>query len=75
MQRVYGAPEVGDFIFEESTGKWEDSMNDLRDLEEDGVVESVGIDVGCEEAEQRINLTVADREGWVDVAVVVVEGA
>lgn len=38
MEGMEGAPKVGDFVFEETAGEGEDSVDGLGELEEDWVV-------------------------------------
>ena len=45
MNGVEGAPEVGDFVFEEAAGEGEDAVDGLGELEEGGVVSGGRVEV------------------------------
>lgn len=72
MHSMQSAPEIGNFVFEESPCEREDAVDGLCELEEERVVDCVWVDVWCEEAEKWIHLAVCHGEWGIDVAVAVV---
>ena len=44
VEGVDCAPEVGNFVFEEAAGEWEDAVEGLGELEEEGVSEGFWVD-------------------------------
>ena len=77
VEGVEGAPEVGDFVFEEAAGEGEDAVDGLGELDEGGVVAGCGVGVekrreGGEERGGRRGLFVG---GGVGVVVLGEEGA
>jgi len=49
---VEGAPEVGNFVFEEAADEWEDAVDGLGELEKRWVVCGLGVDFEGEYVEE-----------------------
>lgn len=73
-ERVEGAPDIGDFVFEEATLEGEDAVDHLDGLFDHGPVRRGTVDVICELGKDR---EVRGFLAWVwgDAALIVVEGA
>ena len=75
VDSVQGAPEVGDFVFEEAAGEGEDAVDGLGELEERRVVEGGWVEVEGEGREEMGWLRGFFADGRLGVAVGVEEGA
>jgi len=75
VDRVEGAPEIGDFVFEDTAGEGEDTVDGLGELEKRWVVPCVAVRGEGKGGKKRRKRSVSEIRDGPYVPVIIIEGA